>query len=174
LKYLKYSLLLLLAVIVIGLLLPEKMVIPVHKATSADWNHQTFWYEPWGSSGVHKGIDIFGDKSTPVLSSTAGIVVYTGNLSKGGNVVAVLGPKWRIHYYAHLQSYSVSVGSMVLSGEQIGELGDTGNAKGKAPHIHYSIVSLVPLPWLITTETQGWKRMFFLSPHDKLITDTTN
>lgn len=145
------------------------MIIPVKNATSKDWNHQTFWYEPWGSSVVHKGIDIFGQKGTPVISSTAGIVIYTGTLSKGGNVVAVLGPKWRVHYYAHLQSTSVTTGAILGSGSNIGTLGDSGNAKGKPSHIHYSILSLIPMPWLITTQTQGWKKMFFLNPHEKLI-----
>ena len=156
-------------IFLIGLLLPENIVIPVKNATSKDWNHNTFWYEPWGSSVVHKGIDIFGNKGTPALSSTKGVVVFTGSLKKGGNVVAVLGPKWRIHYYAHLESISVGVGTILGSGSEIGTLGDSGNAKGKPPHIHYSIVSLIPLPWLVTGETQGWKKMFFLNPHEKLI-----
>ena len=154
--------------IIIGLLIPENMIIPVKNASAKDWNHKTFWFEPWGSSGVHKGIDIFGKKGTPVLSSTKGVVVYTGTMGKGGNVVAVLGPKWRIHYYAHLESISVSGGALLWSGAVIGTLGDSGNALGKPPHIHYSIFSLIPIPWLITTETQGWKKMFFLNPHEKL------
>lgn len=154
--------------ITLGFLLPEDLEIPVEGATKNDWNHETFWYEPWGSSGVHKGIDIFGMKGTKVSSSTYGIVIYTGNLAKGGKVVAVLGPKWRVHYYAHLQSQTVSVGKMVNQNTEIGLLGDTGNAAGKPAHVHYSILSLFPLPWLFTTETQGWKKMFFLNPHQKL------
>lgn len=155
--------------ITLGFLLPEDLEIPVEGATKNDWNHETFWYEPWGSSGVHKGIDIFGSKGTKVSSSSYGIVIYTGNLSKGGKVVAVLGPKWRVHYYAHLQSQTVSVGTMVNQNTEIGLLGDTGNAAGKPAHVHYSILSLIPLPWLFSTETQGWKKMFFLNPHQKLI-----
>ena len=54
--------------LIIGLLIPEKIMIPVQGATSKDWNHNTFWYEPWGRSGVHKGIDIFGTKNTPVVA----------------------------------------------------------------------------------------------------------
>lgn len=154
--------------VVSGLLIPEKMTIPVQGASSKDWNHETFWFEPWGSSGVHKGIDIFGDKGEPVIAATGGVVVFVGRLSKGGNAVAVLGPKWRIHYYSHLDSYSVERGDFVNLGESIGLLGDTGNAAGKQPHLHYSILSLFPMPWLITFESQGWKKMFYLDPHQKL------
>ena len=155
-------------VVVVGLLLPESLRIPVVGANSKDWNHKTFWFEPWGSSGVHKGIDIFGKKGTDVVSSTYGIVIYSGYLEKGGNVVAVLGPKWRIHYFAHLDSISVGIGQPVNSQTHIGTLGDTGNAAGKQAHVHYSILSLLPIPWLATFETQGWKKMFFLDPHEKL------
>jgi len=164
-KYLGFTLII---VLTIGLLIPEKIVIPVKGATVNDWHHNTFWYGPWGKSGVHKGIDIFGKKHTPVVSSVTGIVVYAGELNRGGKVVAVLGPKWRFHYFAHLESYSVHAGSIVFTNDVIGSLGDTGNAAGKQPHVHYSILSLLPYPWLMTTQSQGWKKMFFLNPHEKL------
>ncbi|TKB02514.1 M23 family metallopeptidase [Alteromonas portus] len=162
-------LLIVLVFICAGLVIPEKLVIPVEGASSNDWNHNTFWYEPWGSSGVHKGVDIFGVKGTPVQSATSGYVIYTGELGKGGNVVAVLGPKWRVHYYAHMQEVTVEKGTWLSQKDKVGTLGDTGNAKGKQPHLHYSIVSLIPLPWKATSETQGWKKMFFLNPHEKLL-----
>lgn len=162
-------LLIFLVIICAGLAMPEKVVIPVEGASSADWNHNTFWYEPWGSSGVHKGVDIFGAKGTTVQSATTGYVIYTGELGKGGNVVAVLGPKWRVHYYAHMQEVTVKKGAWLSQKDQVGTLGDTGNAKGKQPHLHYSVVSLIPLPWKATSETQGWKKMFFLNPHEKLL-----
>lgn len=167
-KVLKWIVIGVAVLLVIGLLIPEKMTIPVKGATSKDWNHNTFWYEPWGRSGVHKGIDIFGTKNTPVVASTNGIVIFAGELTRGGKVVAVLGPKWRVHYFAHLNDYNVSAGDVVSINSQIGLLGDTGNAAGKQPHVHYSILSLLPMPWLFTTQSQGWKKMFFLSPHEKL------
>jgi len=157
-----------LALLAAGFLIPEEMSVPVAGATSADWNANSFWYEPWGTSGTHKGIDIFGTTGTPINAATSGLVLYSGVLAKGGNVIAVLGPKWRVHYYAHLNSRSVTLGQWVSGGEQIGELGTSGNAVGKQPHLHYSILSLIPLPWQATTDTQGWKRMFYLDPGAKL------
>lgn len=146
------------------LFLPDSMRIPVQDAKTTDWNVQSFWYEPWGASGVHKGIDIFGKKSTPILSSSYGLVVFTGELKLGGNVVLVLGPKWRLHYYAHLQDIDVFIGQPLSAGKPIGTLGDSGNAKGKPAHLHYSVVTLVPYVWRIDQSTQGWKKMFFLDP----------
>ena len=154
------------AVLLSGLLLPGSLSIPVKNASSDDWNKDTFWYEPWGISGVHKGIDIFAETSTPIISPTQGIVLYTGEIPMGGNVVVMLAGKWRIHHFAHLDEINTSTGSYLSQHELIGTVGDTGNAKDKQPHLHYSIVSLIPYIWKIDNETQGWKKMFFLNPVD--------
>ena len=151
-------------VLLAGFAVPEGGVIPVQGASATDWNPKSFWFEPWGKSGVHKGIDIFARKGALVLSSTYGIVIYDGRLGIGGNVVAVLGPKWRIHYYAHLDSSSVTPLMPVRAGSTIGRVGASGNAAGKPPHLHYAVLSVVPLPWKATRGTQGWKRMFFVDP----------
>ncbi len=138
--------------------------MPVKGASVGDWNRDSFWYEPWGSSGVHKGIDIFAQKGVELVSATSGLVLFKGNLNKGGKVVLVLGPKWRFHYYAHLDSINIGSFTFVSPNKKIGTVGDSGNAMGKSAHLHYSIVSAVPYPWRFTTESQGWKKMFFLDP----------
>lgn len=158
------SLLVLAVIVALGLVWPAKTIIPVAGATAADWNKDTYWYEPWGASGVHKGIDIFAPSGQPVIAATGGIVVYSGTLQIGGEVIAVLGPKWRIHYYAHLDSRDVTAGSFVARGDQIGAVGNSGNAAGKPSHLHYSMVTPVPYPWRVNRSTQGWKRMFYLNP----------
>jgi len=165
-KLLHKIIIILISILIAGLLLPGDLSIPVENANSNDWHKNTFWYEPWGKSGVHKGIDIFAEKSTPVISSTHGIVIYSGEISMGGKIVVVLGGKWRIHYFAHLNEINTSTGSYLSQNEVLGTVGDTGNAKGKQPHLHYSIVSLIPYIWRIDSDTQGWKKMFFLNPVD--------
>lgn len=151
------------ALLCLGFAVPEEARIPVEGATTKDWNPKSFWHEPWGVSGVHKGIDVFAPQGKKVVSAVPGVVIYRGQLGIGGNVVAVLGPKWRIHYYAHLASADPSP-LFLRGGEQIGRVGTSGNAAGKPPHLHYSVVSLVPLPWRYSSSSQGWKQMFFLDP----------
>lgn len=153
-----------LAIVLVGFALPDRRTIPVAGATSADWNANTFWYEPWGSSGTHKGVDIFASLGTSVLASTDMVILYRGNLSKGGLVLLGLGPKWRLHYFAHLETINQDAGRLVSRGQQIGTVGDTGNARGKSPHLHFSILSLLPHPWLINSSTQGYKKAFYLNP----------
>lgn len=98
------------------------------------------------------------------LCSVPGVVVFTGHVKMGGNVVLALGPKWRLHYYAHLDTIRTSVGAWLSRGEQLGTVGNSGNAKGKPSHLHYTIRNVVPRPWLNTTGPHGWRRMWFVDP----------
>ena len=113
---------------------------------------------------MHKGIDIFASPGTPVVASTGGVVISAEDLPRGGKVVAILGPRWRVHYYAHLKERSVTRGALVRRGETIGSVGNTGNAAGKPAHLHYAIVTTIPYPWRLRWQPQGWKRIFFLDP----------
>jgi len=153
-----------LIILVIGYCLPDPATIPVAGATSADWNPQSFWFYPWGPSGTHKGIDIFATNGSQVISDGYGIVTFAGELSAGGKVVLVLGPKWQMHYYAHLSQQHVHEGMLVKTGQLLGEVGTTGNAAGKDPHLHYSVKSILPRPWLLRFDEQGYLRMFYLDP----------
>lgn len=149
--------------IVAGFLIPQHFTMPVAGATSKDYHQKSFWYYPWGRSGTHKGVDIFANKGTDLNSSVSGFVIYKGNVEMGGNVVLVVGPKWRVHYFAHLDEIRTAIG-WINTGHKIGTVGDSGNAKGKPPHVHYSIVTLFPYFWRIDSEAQGWKKMFYLNP----------
>jgi murein DD-endopeptidase MepM/ murein hydrolase activator NlpD len=153
-----------LALFLLPFLWPDRPVIPVEGATRADWNPRSFWYYPWGASGVHKGIDIFAAEGRPVLAATSGLVIGSGFNGAGGNMIAVLGPRWCVHYYAHLSRIDVGAGNWVWRGQTIGAVGSTGNAVDKPPHLHYAIITAVPYPWRITAEPQGWRKMFFLDP----------
>lgn len=161
----RYSILLIiLFILMIGFILPQNFVIPVEGAKKGDWNENSFWYYPWGKSVTHKGIDIFAKEGTKVVSSTPGIVLFKGSAGRGGKVVLVLGPKWRLHYYAHLQEINTGLFSIIKKGRTIGTVGKTGNAKTTPPHLHYAIVTIIPYPWRIDNSIQGLKKMFYLDP----------
>ncbi|KZS40974.1 peptidase M23 [Aquimarina aggregata] len=152
-------------VIGLGFLIPQKMIIPVKEASIADWDDHSFWAYPWGSSITHKGIDIFKPKGTDVISSTYGIVLYTYEGGKGGKTVMVLGPKWRFHYYAHMDEVVAFPFQLVACGTKLGTVGTTGNAVGKPPHLHYAITTPFPYWWLRDPEViQGNRKMFHLDP----------
>lgn len=100
--------------------------------------------DTWGAARSqgrsHEGIDIFAPRGTPIQSTTQGIVSKVGNNNLGGRVVVVVGPGGAGHYYAHLEDYAdISPNDWVNAGDIIGYVGDSGNAKGTPPHLHYGI-----------------------------------
>ena len=154
----------LLAIVIIGLLIPQNLQMPVKGASQSDYNSESFWYYPWGKSITHKGVDVFAKKGTDIKASTIGIVLYAGKIPVGGNIIVILGPKWRLHYYAHLHELKSSTLSLVNKNTSIGTVGSTGNAAGKSPHLHYSIMTVLPYVWRMDSDRQGWMKMFYLNP----------
>ena len=151
---------------------PINPIIPVQGATTADWNHDTYWYHPWGSTGVHRGIDIFAEQGPPVIAAMPGYVAFTGQMPKGGNTVLVLTTKMRFHVYAHLEEITAESGKWVEQGEQVGTVGQSGNAEDAPPHVHYAVITMFPYVWLIDPDApQGWVKMYFLNTHEMLMSD---
>jgi peptidoglycan LD-endopeptidase LytH len=163
-KKLKKTLYIILIILLIGFLIPQSLRMPVQGATIKSYSQDSYWFYPWGKSITHKGVDVFAKKGTAIHSSTYGVVIFKGQIEMGGNVVLVLGPKWRLHYYAHLDSITTNIFSLVTMNSQIGTVGATGNAAGKPPHLHYAIKTIIPYPWRIDKSVQGWKKMFYLNP----------
>ena len=167
-KWIKIILIAILSIIVIGLLIPQNLKMPVVGADSNSYNHNAFWHGGWGSSVVHKGVDIFAKKGTGIKSSTVGIVLTIGDGDKSGKFVLILGPKWRLHYYAHLDEIKTKRFALVTQDTEIGTVGNTGNAINTPAHLHYSIVTLIPYPWRIDNSPHGIRKMFYLNPIDYL------
>jgi murein DD-endopeptidase MepM/ murein hydrolase activator NlpD len=92
----------------------------------------------------HKGIDIMAPRGTAVLAVEAGTAWATVD-PKGGNVVYLDSINGRRYYYAHLDHWSAILQSGnnpkvdVSVGDILGYVGNTGNAAGKAPHLHLQI-----------------------------------
>lgn len=167
----KYIAVIFMMLVLIGLesfVAPAKVSMPVLGATDKDWSHQSFWYRPWGVSGVHKGIDIFAKKGAPVVAAQSGLVVYRGNIKLGGNVVLVISKRGWLHYYAHLNTVSIDK-RLIKQGEAIGSVGNSGNAKNKPPHLHYAVLNIVPRPLEFQFSAQGWKLMFYRNPSELII-----
>jgi hypothetical protein len=163
-SFAKKILLVLLFIIVSGFFIPQNLQMPVKNANRDNYNQKSFWYYPWGKSGTHKGVDIFAAKRTSVFSSTGGVVLFTGNINRGGNMVLVLGPKWRLHYYAHLDTIKTSAFSFVDHSKIIGNRWNLRQCTGKNPSSSLFHLHSVPYLWRIDFAHQGWKKMFYLNP----------
>ncbi|MFD2610670.1 M23 family metallopeptidase [Deinococcus taklimakanensis] len=100
--------------------------------------------DTWGGARSqgrkHEGIDIFAKRNTPIRATTEGVVLNVGPNGLGGRTVMILGPGGQRHYYAHLERYpDLKSGDWVKAGDVVGTVGDSGNARGTPPHLHYGI-----------------------------------
>lgn len=88
----------------------------------------------------HEGTDIFALKGTPVVATVDGVVENVGTAALGGIKLWVRSPgdNWT-YYYAHLSSYApgITSGVQVRKGDVLGYVGNTGNAQGTPPHLHF-------------------------------------
>lgn len=125
---------------------------PVAGKTSAAI--QSFWgMERDGGRRKHEGIDIFAKRGTPVVAAADGIISYTGERGLGGKQVwlrdGIFGASL---YYAHLDRIAVTGGTRVKTGDTLGFVGNTGNAKFTPPHLHFGIYkgygAVDPLPFV--------------------------
>lgn len=97
----------------------------------------------WGRN--HNGVDLAGSVGSPVVAARSGIVVTaisgchpTSSWGCGGgfgNYITIAHNDGFATIYAHLSNLSVTSGSIVSAGEQIGTVGNSGNSYG--PHLHF-------------------------------------
>jgi murein DD-endopeptidase MepM/ murein hydrolase activator NlpD len=83
---------------------------------------------------VHDGIDLFAPRGTPVRAPASGwVAAWVGDI--GGRQVRLIGDDG--HYYSSSHLSAFGAGGWVEGGTVIGYVGNTGNAKGSPPHVHF-------------------------------------
>jgi murein DD-endopeptidase MepM/ murein hydrolase activator NlpD len=95
----------------------------------------------FGGGRGHKGQDMFARCGTRLAAARGGRVEYAGFQSAAGYYVVIDGAATGIDYvYMHLRGRAlVSTGDRVFTGQQIGEVGETGRATGC--HLHFELWS---------------------------------
>ena len=90
---------------------------------------------------AHQGTDIMAPSGTPLLACERGVITKMGSDVLGGTKIWVKGESGTYYYYAHLSAFAEGMvdGLVVEAGTVIGFVGDTGNARGGAPHLHFEI-----------------------------------
>ncbi|QQR43029.1 peptidoglycan DD-metalloendopeptidase family protein [Myxococcus xanthus] len=79
---------------------------------------------------VQKGLDIRAAAGTPVRAVAEGTVAYAGALRGYGNLLILDHGDGYHTLMAHLSSITPELGGVVLPGDVVGEVGDTGSLKG--------------------------------------------
>jgi hypothetical protein len=107
----------------------------------------------------HEGIDIFAPRGTSVIAAADGWITPQTSNRLGGNVVWLWASGAGASlYYAHLDRRAVRPGDRVRAGDVVGHVGNTGNARATAPHLHFGIYTPIdgavdPLPYVVDPST---------------------
>ena len=111
-------------------------------------------------AGDHWGNDIFAAKGTPLVAPRAGVVVRAGYAAVSGLRVTIRDDCGWHYFHAHLDTIAPGIvqNARVEAGTPIGTVGNTGNAIGTSPHLHFSIYpedyerGIDPFPLLQTVD----------------------
>ena len=84
----------------------------------------------------HKGIDLAAETGTKIISATEGTVILASSQGDYGNHLKIQIDDIII-VYAHCNKLYVKEGEEVSIGQEIAEVGSTGNSTG--PHLHFEV-----------------------------------
>ena len=109
-------------------------------AGAARYSHD-WLYPRWGPGfRFHLGTDVFAAHGTPLRAPVDG-TVSAGQGSLGGLYVKIFMDDGTYFYFAHMSGLvdGFTEGMAVKTGDIVGYVGDSGNAKGTSPHLHIGI-----------------------------------
>jgi hypothetical protein len=120
--------------------------------------------------GAHQGNDIMAAKKSPAVAAEAGKVKYWTTSGSAGCMLYLYGESGTTYLYIHLNNdltmrndnrgkcvkgtaYTVNNGAKVAAGQQIAYVGDSGDANGGSPHLHFEVhpgggKAVSPYPYL--------------------------
>ena len=107
-----------------------------------------------GCARSHEGNDLMGSKLQPLLAAADGRIGWVR--LDGNNMLSIQGDDGWKYSYIHVNNDSpgtddganplewvlasgLSRGSRVVAGQHIGFMGDSGNAEGTSPHLHFEM-----------------------------------
>lgn len=114
--------------------------IPTTLPVVTGYHSSNFGYriDPFnGRQAFHTGVDFIAPHGSAVLAAAGGVVASAEVHSEYGKMIDVDHDNGLTTRYAHLSKLTVKVGDVVLKGQRIGDLGQSGRATG--PHLHFEV-----------------------------------
>lgn len=148
--------------LLIALTLIPATSAPAHAATEhdivfpviGDVQFDNSWGNARSGGRRHKGTDIMADKMLPVVAAADGVIdwVHDGTRKTCCALGITHDDGWK-SYYIHMNNDTpgtddargwgfapgIEEGTHVVAGQLIGWVGDSGNAEGTGPHIHFEL-----------------------------------
>ena len=113
----------------------DEITVPVHGRISSEYGYRTNPIS--GAYALHTGVDIAADEGTAIVAAYDGVVRDTGTGTKRGKYVLMEHPDGSETLYCHCSEILVGEDEVVMAGEPIALVGETGWATG--PHLHFEI-----------------------------------
>lgn len=132
--------------------------------------------------GPHQGNDLVAAKKAPAVAAEPGKVKYWTASRSAGCMLYLYGDSGTNYYYIHLNNdlttkndnrgkcvkgsaYAVANSARVAAGQQIGYVGDSGDADGAHAHLHFEVhpgggKAVSPYPYL----QKAYKLLFSAKP----------
>jgi hypothetical protein len=132
--------------------------------------------------GPHQANDLIAAKKAPAVAAEPGKVKYWTTSRAAGCMLYLYGDSGTNYYYIHLNNdltmkddnrgkcvkgtaYAVANGARVAAGQQIGYVGDSGDADGAHAHLHFEVhpgggKAVSPYPYL----QKAYKLLFSAKP----------
>ena len=118
----------------------RKKMLPSVMPVEAKWYSSGFGVriDPFsGRSAFHEGVDFTAAMGTPIVAAAGGVVVYSDYHSEYGNMIDIDHGNDFVSRYAHASKRLVKLGQVVVRGQKIAEVGNTGRSTG--PHLHFEV-----------------------------------
>jgi len=118
----------------------KKVAIPSTQPVTTGWYSSNYGWriDPFtGQKAFHEGVDFMADSGTAIHAAGGGIVVYADTYAGYGNMIEIDHGNGLISRYAHASKVLAKVGDVVMKGQKIGEVGNTGRSTG--PHLHFEV-----------------------------------
>jgi len=115
---------------------------PGDRSQGGNWSEGSFGYQKPISKGghIHEGVDIYADAGSAIVSPVAGTITSAGYNKTSGHYVRLRGTDGIDYFFAHMQASSPwKQGTKVQAGIYVGAVGNTGNAAGTSPHLHFGM-----------------------------------
>jgi murein DD-endopeptidase MepM/ murein hydrolase activator NlpD len=130
-------------------------------------------------------VDIFAPIGSQFVAVTDGVVDFVSETDRwdpeednpakrGGIAVAIIGDDGVRYYGSHLSELTpgLTVGKRLTAGELIGYTGNSGNARGTSPHLHFGISHpTTPEDWAVRrgeidpyAYLKAWESGWMLTP----------
>ncbi|MHB9103350.1 MAG: M23 family metallopeptidase [Sulfuricella sp.] len=118
----------------------KKVAMPSTRPVTTGWYSSNYGWriDPFtGQKAFHEGVDFMADTGTAIHAAGGGIVVYADTYAGYGNMIEIDHGNGLISRYAHASKLLAKVGDVVMKGQKIGEVGNTGRSTGS--HLHFEV-----------------------------------